>query len=248
LYRISRRELHSLESFPPSSPDPTLTDLFRTRIASQEISYAVPDLVQDGISDDGSETELRLFAGAGATTHTQKIKVASPEPGSYEPGFIVHRPRSYYFADALTERERKEFEAVAVTGETVKAWSKEPWPGCALPWKVRTITKDGLKKVVLIGHPREVIEQTEVTKKKRTRPSKKSRIARHKKAQALSSKAEEEKRKVLEREQAEREKRTKRNREKKVKKKAKEKARKLEASAAAGTGEPEGDIERMSVG
>jgi hypothetical protein len=229
-----------------------LTDLFRTRIAPPDLSYVTLNQAEDGVSDDHSETELRLFAGPSATaTTTQKIRVASPDISDAEPSFIVPPPRSYFFAGSPDSQKDTEFEAAAVDGETVMAWSKEPWPGCALPWKVRTILPHGMKKAVLIGHPPRIIERTEPTNKKRTRASKKKRIALRKKAQAMDSKAEEEKRKALEKEQAGREKRTRRNREKKVKKKAKEKAekaKKSQAGAATETAQSNGGDENMSVG
>lgn len=226
-----------------------MTDLFRTRIAPPTLSYVAQNQADDVISDDGSETELRLFAGPSATASTtQKIRVASPDITNEEPGFIIPPPRSYFFADASDSERDIELQTAAVDGETVIAWSKEPWPGCALPWKVRTILPHGMKKAVLIGHPPQTFELLEPTKKKRTRSSKKKRIALRKKAQALGFKAEEEKRKALEKEQAEREKRTRRNREKKIKKKAKEKAKKTQADGAPERAQSVGEDVNMSVG
>ncbi|KAF2203686.1 hypothetical protein GQ43DRAFT_249917 [Delitschia confertaspora ATCC 74209] len=237
---VRRNALHSPETSPRSSPDPSFTELFRSRITQNEFSYTNVEPINDGpFSDDDDEAEIRLFAGPPSTTAPQalKIRVASPDMGDKEPGFVVpNRPHSYYFSE-LDAQTKKEFEAVAVDGQTVIRWSQEPWPGCAIPWKVKTISSNRIKKSVLIGHPQKIIDVTEAENKKRTRKGKKMRIALRKKSQAASAKAEEGKRRALEKEETEREKRTRRNREKKVKKKAREKAKKAEGKAAVDEGE-----------
>lgn len=96
-----------------------------------------------------------------------------------------------------------------------------------MPWKVTTITKDGIKKAVLVGHP-PMLATVDETQHKRTRKGKKARIALRTKKQANQSKQEERARLAAEKEAAEREKRTRRNREKKVKKKAKAQAKKTD--------------------
>lgn len=116
-------------------------------------------------------------------------------------------------------------EAAAIDGNTILQLSSQPWPGCALPWKVRSVSASGLKQEVLIGHPPRLVA-VEEKDKKRTRKNKKTRIAIRKKIEATKNKGEEEARLAKEKEEAEREKRTRRNREKKVKKKAKAQAKK----------------------
>lgn len=146
----------------------------------------------------------------------------------------MKKPRSYYFADAITSEKEKELDAVAMTGDAVMDMSREPWPGCALPWKVQMISAAGLKKSVLVGHPPTLVTVEEKVQK-RKRKGKKSRIALRKKLQATKEKEAEQARLALEKEETEREKRTRRNREKKVKKKERDKAKKL---AGAGHEDP----------
>lgn len=222
--QISRKELDSPQSSRPSSPDPTLEQLFQSRISSQ---YTFEIAETDGIDanhvdhsdDDG--IELRLFAGpSNAAPQTQKIRLESPGLDSGNPGFKVKKPRSYYFADAPTQEEQAALTAAAVDGKAVLQLAQQPWPGCTLPWKVRIISATGLKKQVLIAHPRQLLTVEEKIHK-RTRKSKKTRIALRKRAQASKTKQEEKAKVALEKEEAEREKRTRRNREKKLKKKAK---------------------------
>ena len=119
---------------------------------------------------------------------------------------------------------------MAVSGETILAWSKIPWPGCALPWKVHKITIKSEKKV---AKPLEVCQLTTSEKSRRKRAGKKKRIALRKKAQRDAEKAEE----ALKKEQEEREKKTRRNREKKIKKKMREKAKKAQPGDGADSGQ-----------
>lgn len=137
----------------------------------------------------------------------------------------MKKPRAYYFADEPTSEDALRLQAAAVDGSTVLELSGQPWPGCALPWKVRRISVSGLKKQVLVGHPPALVT-VEDKDKKRTRKNKKTRIAIRKKLEAAKTTEEEEARLAKEKEEAEREKRTRRNREKKVKKKAKAQAKK----------------------
>jgi hypothetical protein len=202
-----------------------LRSRIRTKFAytTAETDTAEP---HDVVNSDEEETELRLFAtGPSTTGSTNKIRLSSPGAGSGEGGFIVKKPRSYYFADEPTSDEELRLEAAAIDGETILQLSSLPWPGCALPWKVRSISASGLKQEVLIGHPPRLVA-VEEKEKKRTRKNKKTRIAIRKKIEATKNKGEEEARLAKEKEEAEREKRTRRNREKKVKKKAKAQAKK----------------------
>ena len=179
-----------------------------------------------GNSDGEEEVELRLFAAtSSAPPKPDKIRLSSPGAGTGEPGFLLKKPRSYYFADEPTSEEEGALQAAAIDGKTVLELSKVPWPGCALPWKVRRISATGMKKEVLISHPPALVT-VEEQQHKRKRKGKKMRIAIRKKREAMKEKHDEKARLAQEKEEAEREKRTRRNREKKVKKKAREKAKK----------------------
>jgi hypothetical protein len=180
-----------------------------------------------GSADDEGETELLLFAGPSAATQIQKIRLVSPDAQLGEPGFLVKKPRSYYFADDTTSERENELKAAAVTAEGVLEMGKVPWLGCALPWKVRTVTAAGMKKEVLIRHNPLTLVTVEEKEHRRRRKGKKSRIALRKKTKAVAERAAEKIKLAAEKEEAEREKRTRRNREKKIKKKAREKAKKV---------------------
>lgn len=229
---VGREALQSPESSPRSSPDPDLTELFRSRIQSEFTYTTVHDSfenAENNVGESDEEAELVLFAGPSQTGESHKIRLSSPDAGTGEPGLLVKRPRSYYFADEVTSEKEEEYKAVAVTGREVIGMSQIPWPGCAMPWKVRKLTPAGMIKAVLIGHPPTLVELEEQAKKK-TRKGKKSRIALRKKMQAAENRQTEQARLAKEKEEAEREKRTRRNREKKVKKKAREKAKKVTAN------------------
>ncbi|KAF1979117.1 hypothetical protein BU23DRAFT_576822 [Bimuria novae-zelandiae CBS 107.79] len=223
---VGREALRSPESSPRLSPDPELADFLRSRVQSEFAFTTIDDDIKGSREDvEGSEeeAELVLFAGPSKTAESQKIRLSSPDAGNGEPGLHIKKPRCYYFADELTSDKEEEYKATALTGREVVEMSRIPWPGTALPWKVRTLTPAGMKKVVLVGHP-PVLFELQHQAKKRARKGKKSRIALRKKTQAVENKQAEQARLALEKEEAEREKRTRRNREKKVKRKAREKA------------------------
>jgi hypothetical protein len=227
---VNRNELCSPASSPRSSPDPDLTQKLLSRVRNEfTFTFTSQDDVNEAApQDEEEETELVLFAApASAAPQSQKIRLNSPGAGDAEPGFIVKRPRSYYFADEVSSEQEAEYRASAVDAETILSMSKEPWPGCALPWKVKKISAKGLTKCVLVGHgPSKTLVSVEETERKRTRKGKKARIALRKKIREREGRKAEEERLRKEKEEAEREKKTRRNREKKVKKKLRDKAKK----------------------
>lgn len=222
---MRRDELQSPTSSPRSSPDRDLEELLRSKIHSQFTYTTTEQFVEDAAHSDDDEAELRLFAApSNAPAQTHKIRLSSPTADSGEPGLILKKPRSYYFADEPTSDEEAAFQAAAIDGKGVLELSQLPWPGCALPWKVRKISPAGMRKEVLVGHPA-MLATAEEKIHKRTRKSKKTRIAIRKKLQATKEKQSEQARLAQEKMEAEREKKTRRNREKKLKKKAKEQAK-----------------------
>ncbi|KAL6708314.1 hypothetical protein ACN47E_003238 [Coniothyrium glycines] len=238
--RVRREDLQSPASSPRSTPDHRLEELWRSTFDRFAYTTAENDHVTDqhvdaAPSDD--EAELRLFAApadqpANAAT-VQKIRLSSPGAAAGEPGFLTKKPRAYYFADEPTSAEEAAFQSAAIDGRTVLELSRQPWPGCALPWKVRTITAAGMKREVLVGHPSTLVTLDE-SARKRTRKGKKARIAIRKKLHVTKEKQSQKARLAQAKEEAEREKRTRRNREKKVKKKAREKAKKAANGSALG--------------
>ncbi|EMD87543.1 hypothetical protein COCC4DRAFT_192823 [Bipolaris maydis ATCC 48331] len=245
--RVRRDELQSPTSSPRSSPDRNLEELFRSRIHSQFAYTTTEEVVEDAAHSDDDEAELRLFAApSNAPAQTHKIRLSSPTADSGEPGLILKKPRSYYFADEPTSDEEAAFQAAAMDGKGVLELSQLPWPGCALPWKVCKISPAGMRKEVLTGHP-PMLTTVEERTHKRTRKSKKTRIAIRKKLQATKEKESEQARLAQEKLEAEREKKTRRNREKKLKKKAKEQAKKAVDGGNEETKEITGDAEGASV-
>lgn len=237
--RVRRDQLRSPDESPRSTPDRDIEQLLRQRISS-EFAFTTTeeghDSVDDAAQSDEDEAELRLFAGpANAAPATLKVRLSSPglDRGDGS-GFLLKKPHSYYFADEPTSDEELALRASAIDGRTVLDMSRQPWPACAMPWKVLTITKDGIKKAVLVGHP-PALATVEETQHKRTRKGKKARIALRKKKQANKDKQEERAKLAADKEEAEREKRTRRNREKKVKKKAKAQAKKTEGEGTTET-------------
>jgi hypothetical protein len=216
------------------SPDPDLIELLRSRAQVEITTYTSTD-ANDLVNDDGmpasdaEEAELILFAApslAASTTAPQihKIRLTSPEVETDGSGFVRKKPRSYYFADDV-DRVKEEYQSVAVTAGMVHELSQIPWPGCVLPWKVRTISCAGLNEAV--------------KSKKKTRKGKKTRIAIRKGIKAKESKNEEDERAKMVVDEQEREKRVRRNREKKLKKREREKAKK--AAGANVVGDVPGD-------
>jgi hypothetical protein len=142
------------------------------------------------------------------------------------PRFLVKKPRSYYFAPELDGKHRERLEASALDADAVIRLSKEPWPGCQLPWKVRTISAAGSKRTILMRHSESGVT-IEYEPKRRTRKGKKSRIALRKKMHAAKAKQEQVQEAAKNKLHAEREKRTLKNRQKKLKKKEREKAKNM---------------------
>ncbi|KAF3000841.1 hypothetical protein E8E13_007004 [Curvularia kusanoi] len=246
--QVRRDDLRSPDESPRSTPDRDIEQLLRQRI-SAEFAFTTAEEGSDdadgAAQSDEDEAELRLFAApANAAPATLKVRLSSPglDKGDGS-GFLVKKPHSYYFADEPTSDEELALQASAIDGRTVLEMAQQPWPACAMPWKVQTITKDGMKKAVLVGHP-PMLATVDETQHKRTRKGKKARIALRMKKQANKDKQEERARLAAEKEAAEREKRTRRNREKKVKKKAKAQAKKTEGE---GEGNTEGTTQPADV-
>jgi hypothetical protein len=241
--RVRREDLQSPASSPRSTPDPELEDLLRSKIHAEFDFTTTTHDVEDAAQSEEDETELRLFAApSNAAPQSHTIRLASPGADSGEPGFLLKKPRSYYFADELTSEEESAFRAAAIEGRSVLELSQQPWPGCALPWKVRTISAAGMRKEVLVGHPPVLVTVEEKAAHKRTRKGKKTRIAIRKKLQAAIEREDEQERLAREKEEAIREKKTRLNREKKIKrlrKKAEERAK----QSGDGVAEPAGGVE-----
>jgi hypothetical protein len=237
--RVRRAELQSPTSSPRSSPDPDLEELLRSTINTHFTYTTTHDDFDHVPPSDQDEAELRLFTTpANAAPQSLKIRISSPDADSREPGLILKKPRSYYFADDPTSDEERDFRTAAIEGRSVLELSRQPWPGCALPWKVRKISPAGMSKEVLVGHS-PMLVAVEDKPHKRTRKGKKSRIAIRKKLQDAKEKESEAARLAREKEEAKREKNTRRNREKKLKQKAKQQAKR------AADGAPEGTVDGM---
>ncbi|KAK8226965.1 hypothetical protein HDK77DRAFT_121080 [Phyllosticta capitalensis] len=256
--RVRRDELHSPASSPRSSPDPALADLLRAQLASridielvdapQPRAIVEPSRDADDAASEDEELEFRLFAAparnaatdgaAAAAAAPQKIRIKSPELENGDGGFVnPERPNSYYFYGQPNEELRRQLETAAVTGDQVMSWALQKWPGCALPWKVKTIALDRKAREALgISGG----NMTEPATEKRKRKGKKARIAIRTKLKAKAEAKEAQAKEKEEKELAERVKRAKRNREKKLKKRQRDKLKKA-AAGEQDDGHPQND-------
>jgi Fungal protein of unknown function (DUF2011) len=213
-----------------------LTELFYSRI-QQDYSYDSVSICRtssNGSVDKGfveenkDELEFRLFAAPVSAASQnqvpiQRVRLRSPSVENQAAGFIIPgRGSGYYFTGDINGARQAELNAVAAEGEDILQQAQSSWPGCALPWRVTTITPAGLMLGVSVSD----IDSTFNLHVQRTRPGKRRRIALRKQAQKLKEKKEQAERTLQEKIEAEKGKRTRRNREKKVKRKAREKAKK----------------------
>ena len=117
--RVRRDELRSPDESPQSTPDRDMEDLLRQRISTAFTFTTTEhdaDDVQDAVQSDEDETELRLFAApANAASATLKVRLSSPglDKGDGS-GFLVKKPKSYYFADEPTSDEENMADAVQI--------------------------------------------------------------------------------------------------------------------------------------
>lgn len=243
---ITRSELRSVSASPsPPSDDDALERLrnlntlqYATRDVQMDDAPAVPTA-----EEEDEEMMFQLFAPSKTTATTdqaepqptaQKIRIRSPSIDATTAGFLQpSRPRSFYFADELSDDERAAYEAFALSGEQILQLSSQPRPGCAYSWKILHIPSSQLSRAARIASAQQTPagfsklgKLEEPTKRKRA--GKKLRIKIRTQAEAAKAKQLAASMSKAEKEEAEKEKRTRRNREKKVKRKAKEKAKKLE--------------------
>ena len=231
---MRRADLYSPAPSPRSSPDPELEHLLRARFEHDFTftTIAQHDVVAPDAGKSDDEVELRLFAtplNAAPTVHT--IRLSSPGARG-EAGFLIKKPRTYYFAEDPSAADAANLRAAAVDAKTVLELSSTPWLGCALPWKVLRISAAGMQKSVLIPHPQVTVTAAD-TVPKRTRLGKKSRIALRKKLAALRFKGEDDARVAKKKEEAAREKKIRLNREKKLKRRAKKQAKRIDGTVEA---------------
>lgn len=230
----------SPQSSRASSPD--LDTLQRLGATLQfELVDTVPQQsqpAQDPQEDEEEELEFQLFAPTKSTTTTtnaesapaaQKIRLRSPSIEAKDPGLVTGpRPLSYYHTGDIDPSKAEEYAAVAVTGADIVAWSKQPCPGCAYPWKVINMPASQAKAALAAAASQNAAAEAFLpdVQKKRTRLGKKARIKKRQKLAVTKAKKEEENKLKEEKDRADREKKAKRNREKKFKKRARDKAKK----------------------
>jgi len=198
------------------------------QLGSFDVSKDVVNQENEPLEEkEEEELEFRLFASGSTTT---KIRVKSPDLSDRLPGFVVaSRPQTYYFATSPTSDEDAAYRSSALSGQQILELSRLPWPGCSLPWRVKTVAPQGkVIKQTILGHGTKTVASE--LKSRRTKPGKKARIAKWKKSAAR----EKEALKLQEKEKALREKKTKKNRSQKVKRREK---KRNEKAAAATEGE-----------
>lgn len=175
---------------------------------------------------DEEAYDFRLFSAKsgksqGSKDQLPKIRIASPEPTSRDPGFVQpKRPEEFYLAEHSRGRW-EQYKAVAIKGEDVLKEAQVRWPGFELPWRVMTLTSKHSKTSAEAA----LVAQTEMNGKRKW-SGKKRRIAiriktRHKRGKEEQSREEESRKMELEKE-----KRNRKNREKKIKKREKARAMK----------------------
>ncbi|MCJ1243566.1 hypothetical protein MMC30_000763 [Trapelia coarctata] len=248
--RVRRQDLYSRSPSPspsPSTPDSPL----RARLQQQyEAAYQLPHSFEGAVSPavshrsptpaaedlaaqirDEEAFEFRLFSKPGsgdqAPVKPSRILIRSPSPVIGEPGFLQpRRSDKYYFATTPTCEQRACFEAAAISADAIVAEQAHKWPGCALPWRVTTITAPAARSSSALAANLTGIST------KRKRVGKKRRIILRKELALVREKEAIRSMTAAEREAVEREKRTKRNREKKVKKKERDKLKKAAEPSA----------------
>ena len=213
-----------------------MTELFCSRI-QQDYSYDSVSIcrpsnngdVDEGFAEENrDELEFRLFAAPVSAVSQnqvpiQKVRLRSPSVEDQATSFVIpSRESCYYFTGDIKGARQAELNATAVEGEDILQRAQFSWPGCALPWRVTTISPAGSTLRVSVSD----INSTLGLHVRRARPGKRRRVALRKQAQKLKEKKEQAERVLQEKIEAEKEKRTRRNREKKVKKKARERAKK----------------------
>lgn len=235
--RVSRAELDLFGPSTRSSPDQDAHKLFlehfpvkyKFKTVVDDTKAKSPEDTQDAA--EGEVYEFRLFASRKDSSKpaVSRIRLDSPV-NTAVPGLLRQRPRSYYFKDKPTRKEKKQLKSAAMIGEQVIARSR-PWiPELKMegkPWKVHDRWIDfkvgiWLDKLV-----------TEFPKKK-TRPGKKSRMAMRKREQKNAAQAKQDQETSANAALAERMKKSKKNRDKKLRQREKEKAKKAAARAEAG--------------
>lgn len=237
---VNRSDLKSEDSASSNSPEPDATDrlkqLNQFELRHQHLSIEKNNNGNNPTAEE-DELDFQLFAPSKAkeTPHqsksVHKIKLRSPSVDYDQAGFIQpKRNQAYYFAKALSTKEKENIEAAATSGHQVLAQSQSLRPGSAYSWKVLHLPASGLSKSIRTQEAntfRKLVDDS--GPRERTRPGKKYRIKLRTKRAALREKQEAAKVAEEAKEAAEREKRTRRNREKKVKKKVREKAKKAES-------------------
>lgn len=218
---------------PPSSPDPDpeLEQLSLTFAKQQYQNFveaplpSAPENNDTRVNDD-ELVSFRLFKPTVTNgTIAPKVRVRSPSVGEQQPGFVrPNRPESFYFAINDSENELERIKESAVGGQEVLLRSNQPWPGCAMPWRVTMIGLSG-KQLGILGNHHDVAEDNARSDRRR-RLGKKHRIALRAKLAAAQAAHSLARKQAAEKGEAEREKKTRRNREKKVKKKERDKAKK----------------------
>lgn len=210
--------------------------------------------------DQEPEFEFRLFS----TTAPQKIVLAPAESseklggfgvgGSYDEnsgGIVEPRPLSHYIRGELSDQQKAQFAAAAISaGDILRGARQRAW-GLELPWRVSKITVSATSSSSSKGEKGQLGRRgggggggdgrgDVAGKKRKGKLGKKGRIAnRIKKKAAL----ELEKQKMTKEEHL-KEKKKRLNRERKLKRKQKEKEKKLATGAGnpgEGTGAPAAD-------
>ena len=246
-------EIHNDDEAPRSADDfsklfsslPGLMEVNWNNVLSEEAAKPLQSMssekraeiseLEEQIDD---KIEFRLFSSATSKEPIKlsRLRVSSPTDEKRLPAFVKpFRPLEYYLGLPPTQEELRRFQAIALSGPDVVKLSQLPWPGCSMPWKVRTIASSKSAQRMLRDFRSSRSAKFSSTAKgghemRKKRPGKKVRIAQRKQqnpkrkhARVIGTAGLESQKQETE---EERQKRTARNREKKQKRKVRDKARK----------------------
>nr|POF11511.1 hypothetical protein CFP56_44349 [Quercus suber] len=241
---VSRAELQSTSSTPPSSPETITVKKVKTSQEFVYVDYQAPEL-HVPITEDEDLDYLLFAPNSSSKQTTQKITIRTPTPQYAEPGFVnPSRPHGFYFTSGTNSEQ---FEQAAVTGNQILSQSKAPWLGSSYAWKVVHLPHAAVTKAARRNDGTSSPAKTDSESKCR-RKGKKGRIIdrrRHeverqrrgtapRQAQA-SGRVARESQSLQPMSEAARLEKSARNREKKLKRRAREKKKKAEVQGVPAT-------------
>ncbi|PHH58909.1 hypothetical protein CDD81_4164 [Ophiocordyceps australis] len=222
--RVRRHELRHSPDSQGEELDADVQARLHARLAERfqleqdvPVSLSAERMADEGRSADVDELDLTRDADVGEfdfclfRSAAPKVRLEADAAGS---GGLVRQRRPVL---AVSERERREYAAAAVSGDEVLQRSQWRCWGLEMPWRVVRIDECKTRLLRAVSG---------VDEAKRKRPGKKKRLVlrRRERARGQSRRAEEQS--LLDKEQLVREKKKRLNQYKKLRRRAKEKEKK----------------------